>query len=148
MRNPTNSIKIGLQQTISKLRDLFKIFSEQNNFEQKCQKIQKNLSHQQDIHVNKSYRQLFQENELGITGRVHLLIDQLENNFKSNKQENQEIKDCNTSMIDLIESALNEITQPYEEPQILDESFEDFNQDEMDENFDGEGNVPNEDEDP
>ena len=51
-------------------------------------------------------------------------------------------------MIDLIESALNEITQPYEEPQILDESFEDFNQDEMDENFGGDGNVPNEDEDP
>ena len=33
MRNPTKSIKIGLQHTISKLRDLFKIFTDQNDFE-------------------------------------------------------------------------------------------------------------------
>jgi hypothetical protein len=36
MRNPTKSIKIGLQSSISKLRDLLKIHNEQIDFESKC----------------------------------------------------------------------------------------------------------------
>ena len=43
MRNPTKSIKMGLQTTISKLRDFNQINEDQKAFDERCLKLQNKI---------------------------------------------------------------------------------------------------------
>ena len=67
--------------------------------------------------------------------RVQLLLEQVENNFKSSSQEQQLMASKSQSILEQIKLLLDEVKQPYVDPPILDESFEDFDQDMIDECF-------------
>ena len=43
MRNPTSAIKMGLEQTIFKLREIGSLFDEQEQFNSMCEKVIKQM---------------------------------------------------------------------------------------------------------
>ena len=52
MRNPTTSIKIGLENTILKLREVYSILDDQHIFKTMCEEISKCIEDDNQIHLH------------------------------------------------------------------------------------------------
>ena len=68
-----------------------------------------------------------------MTVRIQVLNDQVEQTFKNLHSEHLQFELMTDGVSDSIKVILDEITKEYSEPEILDESFEDFDLDQLDE---------------